>query len=800
LGVLDQDPQNLTPDSLLRELQQHVHNPLLGHTCQKLIGYTTLPSDMKISTAIFGGVREPTQDRRWRALWQLFLTTATGFGTPKDPRLALRILEDASTSGFAAVAKYVLYATYTKQQVNPHLPLRTWLVTLVLFSAGIPSDSFSALRQLDLPLSKLVAIARSQLYNGSTASFENLKFNSLHPRDNPGCEMVPGFIFKDGPHLIQDELFENTLLHLAAGSQGADLSMISYCIDVLEIDIDARNACGVTPLLLASRAGREGKILALLKLGADVNLKYECGETPLHWLGLLSDPSRVLDEFINRGADINAQVEKPRLLPNFIDGTSRFFMAAGPLVWAMAMENEAYVEALLRSGADLHCLGPTGMSAIGMACWPRLSRFLLRLSREKTFKMTAGDTYNIIASWSRWNEMGLIVDSVEPVEQEEALELALQFSGPFHDVKEVYSFYRHLVSEAISESRIGILEIIFKGLISSMEAVRNPTRNHSDYVTSPFSHPLWDDHYFAHEAARRGDTEVLRAVLQMNVDAAAIDTFGWTALHMLSSNSDNPDCVDVLISKGALEILDTRLPGWGLSAFMNAVASCNFNVADRLLFYTPPADKKELFSSRPARGLSVPGLSLIGHFVAWSPYLGKKPLEYMFNLPGVCDGPSSVFIADEGNHTTLLMVAAGFISDGAIYDNEYFATWRRKAAYEFILSTFPEPEHINMKDNWGSTALHLAAWTGNLDIATMLIDHGAELNAVDFSGCTPLDVLFHNDPPYLEQDRDSKKIMTDNFEKGRSGIYTVLKSKGGIHKIRVVDSRKMTDDFLKSRS
>lgn len=758
-----------------------------------MIPSTTSPSDIEISTAIFGDIRGLAIDRKWGGIYQLFLATATGFGTQKDPRRALRILEDASAAGFAVVTNYFLYAIYTKQSINFHLPLRTWLVKKVLFSAGIPSDSFSALRQLDPQLSKLVSMARHKVYNGSTASFDNLKFNSLHPRGNPRSETMPGFIFKGGPHFIQDELFENTLLHLAAGSYGADLSMISYCINILGIDIDVRNAGGATPLLLACRAGREEKILALLDLGASVDLTYEAGETPVHWLGLLQDPSRALDEFLKRGADIDAQVQKPKVLPNFIDGTKRFFMAAGPLVWAMAMENEAYVEELLRRGADLHFLGPTGMSAIGIACWPRFSRFLPRLSMEKSFKLTLDDTYKIMASWSHWSEMGLIVNSVTPREHEEALDLALSFVGPFGNVEEVYNFYHYLISEAISESRIEILEIIFNWLIRSMESVRMPTPGNDDYVKSPFSHPLWADHYFVHEAARRGDAEILKAVLRMNVDAAAVDPFEWTSLQTLAFNSDNADCVDVLISNGALEVLDNRLPGWGLSAFMNATASCNFNVADRLLFYTAPAEREELLSSRPVKGIRGPELSIIGHFVTWCPYFGKMPLEYLFNLPDVRD-PGSVFIADAGSHTTVLMVAAGFICDGAIYDEEYFATWRRKTTYQFLLTKFPEPHHINAEDHGGRTALHLAAWTGNLDIASMLMDGGAEVNAVDKSGFTPLDVLFHPCPPYLQQEREAKRLIIDNFEKARKEIYSMLKSRGAIHKMRATGLERVTDE------
>lgn len=795
---LDQDPQSLTADSLLEELQQHVQNPLVGHTCQELIGSILTSSDMKISAAIFGAIRSPTQDRKWKAIWQLFLSTATGFGTQKDHRRALQILEDASTSGFTAAASYCLYATYTGQQLDASLPLRTWLTTMVLFSAGIPSDAFSALKQLDPLLSELVAIARSKVYNGSTASFENLKFNSLRPQDNPGCEIIPGFKY-EGRHLIQDELFENTLLHLAAGSHTMDSSMISYCIDILDIEIDIRNDGGATPLLLACRAGREEKILTLLKLGASVNLTYPDGETPLHWLGLLPDPSRVLTEFLKRDADINAQVQKAKLLPNFIAGCGNFFLAAGPLVWAMAMNNEAYVEALLKNEVNLHSTGPTGISAIGVACWPRFSKFLPRLAQEETFRVSRDHAYMIIASWSRWNEIGLILNWVDPKEQKETLDLVLSFAGPFNSVKEVYDFYHRLVSEAVSDSRTEILEIVLNGLTRSMGTIRNPSQEHGEYMKSPFSHPLWVDHYFLHEAARRGDSGVLAAVLKMNVDAAGLDSFGWTALHILSAYSDNPDCVDILASHGSLEVLGNRLPGWGLTAFMNAIASCNFKVADRLLFYTQPAEREEILSSHPARGLITQGVSVIGNFVAWAPCFGKEPLEYLFNHPDIRDDPGSVFIADESNQTTVIMTAAGSFSD-AIYDKWYFATWRRKTAYQFLLSKFPESHHINATDNWGSTALHLAAWTGNFDIAVMLMDRSADLNAIDKTGRSALDVLFLPDPPIFQQDRDAKKLMIDNFEQGRNDIYTALKSRGGIHKMQTVISEGAAEDLPRPRS
>ena len=179
--------------------------------------------------------------------------------------------------------------------------------------------------------------------------------------------------------------FENTLLHLAAGAEGTDPSVLEYCITSLQIDIDARNADGLTPLLLACCAGRESKNLALLELGADVNLDYYGGETPLHWLGVLKDPRKVLDQFVLRHANIEAQVTHARIIPNFL-GSS--LLQSSPLVWAMAMGNVPYVTALLEHGADINLPGPSGDTPLWYACRPQGCSFFDQFSKQPSFKIT----------------------------------------------------------------------------------------------------------------------------------------------------------------------------------------------------------------------------------------------------------------------------------------------------------------------------------------------------------------------------------------------------------------------------
>jgi ankyrin repeat protein len=54
-------------------------------------------------------------------------------------------------------------------------------------------------------------------------------------------------------------------------------------------------------------------------------------------------------------------------------------------------------------------------------------------------------------------------------------------------------------------------------------------------------------------------------------------------------------------------------------------------------------------------------------------------------------------------------------------------------------------------DNNGITPLHLVAYTDNVDLASLLIKAGADVNAKDkYSGFTPLDYAQDNEPKMIE--------------------------------------------------
>ena len=89
-------------------------------------------------------------------------------------------------------------------------------------------------------------------YNESTETFENMRFNAIRYRNGHVIDVPSHYLQgrKNSPAACQ-EFLGNTLLHLVAGSDTLDISMLEYCISTIGIDKDVRNADGATPLLLA---------------------------------------------------------------------------------------------------------------------------------------------------------------------------------------------------------------------------------------------------------------------------------------------------------------------------------------------------------------------------------------------------------------------------------------------------------------------------------------------------------------------------------------------------------------------
>ena len=792
LTILDTDPHTFTPETLLAELQRYIsHDTGEKHTCPAM-AYASNKSDHYASLHGLHSTSFHTyQARKGLAVYQLYLANCAGFGTEQNADQALKLLEDSMYSGHpGSSVLFCLLSSYLNRVLPLGVPFRKWLTSLILFQSGIPSTPFRALRDLDPSFAETVAAARSMVYNGSTASFENMKFNAIRYENGHVIGVPPHFLqCQRGSPAVQDEYFENTLLHLVAGSDTLNVSMLEYCISTLGIDKDVRNADGATPLLLACRAARKEKIMALLYLKADVNLGYVGGETPLHWLGLLPDPAPVLEEFIRRGANIDAQITQLRALPNFSDFYRGFYMYGSPLIWAMTLRNARYVEALIDQGANIHLKSSIESTPISFACRQGSSQYLSILAKASTFQISKEHISNILLNWST-------IDKFRALEayqsQENALELLLSTPLPIHDVQSLLDLYFFVVTPAVERSPPEVLKILLESLRRSAQGIQNADSKLDINADRPLSLHGWANGRVTHKAAARGEVEILTLVLSYGGDAAAKDAYGRSTLHYLALSSNNGNCVDVLANHGALSVLDYKTSPEGMTAFALAIASCNFAVADRLFDYTSEAERQTIMSLHPANGFYFPGLSFFGHFVAWAVVMGEKPLQYLCNLKEVRIDPERLFIVDEEHLSTAVMIACR--SDADLYDTDWFAKSRRRRAMRFLLRTFPEERHRDARDRCGNTALHFAACHGSFDMVEALVEAGYDINPVNYMGGTPVDMLFVADPPFIQglKEPDGKAII-QIYETGRNEIAEYLGDLGAVHKLPAAVAHKWAD-------
>ena len=128
-----------------------------------------------------------------------------------------------------------------------------------------------------------------------------------------------------------------------------------------ETRVDAANAAGETPLMMAALRGNLGAVRSLIERGAQINRP---GWSPLHYAASGPEP-KVLQLLLERGADIDARA------PN---GNTPLMMAAryGAVDGA---------QVLLSRGADPRLRNAAGMTAADLARVAERDRLADRLER-----------------------------------------------------------------------------------------------------------------------------------------------------------------------------------------------------------------------------------------------------------------------------------------------------------------------------------------------------------------------------------------------------------------------------------
>lgn len=161
-------------------------------------------------------------------------------------------------------------------------------------------------------------------------------------RDN-GSQLMTLMLRGADPN-VRDERGQ-TALHIALKDEG-ESAMRSLLMHP-GLDVNAANAAGETPLMLAALKGRLDWVRALAQRGAHINRE---GWSPLHYA--CSGPDRgVVAWLLANGAQLEARA------PN---GTTPLMMASG-------YGGLSTAEALLKTGADAAAVNDAGLTAAHFA-------------------------------------------------------------------------------------------------------------------------------------------------------------------------------------------------------------------------------------------------------------------------------------------------------------------------------------------------------------------------------------------------------------------------------------------------
>lgn len=203
-----------------------------------------------------------------------------------------------------------------------------------------------------------------------------------------------------------------------------------------------------------------------------------------------------------------------------------------------------------------------------------------------------------------------------------------------------------------------------------------------------------------HYAAAEGNVEAVRLLLEHGANAKALDLPGFSPLHYaVRGRGGNPEIIQLLIEDGGVDV-DIRKPGAGETALMHTSSSA---------------------------------AGLVG--------CAEKLLNHGAEVNGEdADGRTALYYAAEHGSDTivkLLLERGADVHANEAQEQPFFDAV--KGGNMNIVRTLLEAgSDIKMRNSWGETSLHHAAYGGSLEIVKYLIDAGVETNAKSKTDTTAL--------------------------------------------------------------
>ena len=261
------------------------------------------------------------------------------------------------------------------------------------------------------------------------------------------------------------------------------------------------------------------------------------------------------------------------------------------------------------------------------------------------------------------------------------------------------------------------------------------------------------------EAAMRGDRAAVRAALARNADVNAPQVDGSTALHWAAEHED-VEMADILLEAGARVAVPTRE---GVTPLQLAATNGNAPMLGRLLragadpnaALTPAGDTALMLAARTGRADAIRALLESGANVnATETWGGTTPLMWAVS-GGHTDAARLLITAGADVNPRSYYVAA---ANGRGFEGRTPVANRTDSKVEEFASGWLTPLMFAAREGHlglarilvaagagidtvggdGKTALALAIFNGNYEVASFLVDNKADVNKADAQRFTPL--------------------------------------------------------------
>jgi len=563
----------------------------------------------------------------------------------------------------------------------------------------------------------------------------------LHLAASFGSMFVPELLLAKGANVNARDKAGNTPLHVAAGYPGASKDFLEFLL-AKGADVNARNDKGETPLHLVPRTPRQDKRRelaadALLANGAEVNAKDKSGCTPLHFAAE-NGQGKVVELLLAKGADSKAKAA---------DGTTTLHRAV--------MSGRSDVVALLLDrGVDINSAQSDGWTALHYSArvgTNDIAELLISKGADVNAKTVRGETpVHLAVVQNRRDTVKLLISKGAEVS-------TIQLAAYLGDLAKVKSFIEKGVSvntqdgywptplqAAAATGQREVAEfLISKGALVNAEAVAQGGTTALHYAALGGSKEVVElliskgavidarDKNALKAlplAAMAGYTDIVKrfTYLRYAREVNAKDKDGWTPLHY-AARSGHQDVVLLLIDNGA---------------DVNAEAPDKSKPLDHATW----SDHKDVVKLLIDKGTNIPKDD---NLLYWSCMYGYRDLADLLIKKGADvnskawpNAPSleAVWNTPSSRQLDILKL---LLDNGADPNAKDRWDWSLLHYTEgnvdltrLLLDKGANPNAI--ENECGLTPLHLAADKGRKAMVELLISRGADVNAKDYYGRTPL--------------------------------------------------------------